>query len=101
MSFGGVGVDPASRRQRRVLATLGLLVGRSILLLGLPVVADLLVGVLQRGERHLMRAPFVTVVLVDGRVVCLRERLLGLRSGALQRARKLILDGLTGLGRLG
>ena len=46
--LGGVRVHPARRLPVGVLAAFGLLVRGPVLLLRLPVVADLLVGVLQR-----------------------------------------------------
>src|SRR3954466_3419803 len=66
--LAGVGVDAfvgraASARCRAGL--LGLLVRRALLVLGLPVVADLLVAVLHRRERCAVRA-FAFAVLGDG-----------------------------------
>ena len=96
-----VGVDAAGGRRGRVAGAvlLGAGVGRSVLVLGLPVVAHLLVGVLQGGERRLVRASLV-VVLRHRRVERLRERLLRLAARALQSARRLVLLGLAALGGL-
>jgi NNP family nitrate/nitrite transporter-like MFS transporter len=97
----GIGVHAPGRRRRGslrpVLLSAG--IGRAVLLLGFPVVADLLVGVLQRRERGLVRPLFVAV-LRHRRVVGLREGLLGLASGPLERARQLGLLGLAALRRL-
>src|SRR3954467_9390308 len=64
-----VRVDAPGRRQVAAAVTAGrLLVGRTVLGLGLPVVAHLLVGVLERGERGAVRA-LALAVAVDGGVV--------------------------------
>src|SRR5690606_39583710 len=80
----------AARGVRRGLETalLGALVRRPGLVLRLPVVADLLVRVLERRERHAPRTR-LRAVLLHRRVVRLGERALRLVVGALQRARDL------------
>src|SRR5438045_2803081 len=94
MLLGGVRVDTAGRWARRVTASLGLLVRWPLgaLVLGLPVVADLLVGVLEGAVRDAVR-PLAFPVLLDGRVVGLGERSLGLRVRPLDRAGQLALLG--------
>src|SRR3954452_10573057 len=67
----GVGIDAAGRltATSRIPARLGRLsIGRALLVLGLPVVADLLEPVLQGAERRAVGA-LALAVLVDGRVV--------------------------------
>src|SRR5690606_7851869 len=66
-------------------ALLGALVRRPGLVLRLPVVAELLVRVLERRERHAPRALLGAVLLPRG-VVGLRERALRLLVRALERA---------------
>src|SRR3954468_379974 len=67
----------------------GLVVGRALLVLGLPMVADLLERVLQRRERRAV-SPFPLAVLVHGRVVCRHPRVLRLLRRALQGGRQLL-----------
>src|SRR5215207_9786812 len=69
---------------------LGLRVRRALLVLGLPVVADLLERVLDGRPRGLVRAGLAVVGLL-GRVERLRVRALGLRGGALERAGQVFL----------
>ncbi len=84
------GVAAGSTPGLRVDATLRPLVRRTRGVLGLPVVADLLVGVLQRRERRAVRPLTLAVGLHCG-VVRLRPRPLRLVRRALQRAGHLVL----------
>src|SRR5690606_9088595 len=83
---------------RRLPATaptpLGALVGGTLALLRLPVVADLLEAVLQRGVGHTVGALLVALVLLVGRVEGLGEGALRLGGRALQRVREIGLAGL-------
>ncbi len=96
-----------SRRRRRGRAVgaraargLGVRGARAPAFLGLPVVADLLVGVLDRGPGDPAGAGVVVVGPLGG-VERLGPRLLGLGVAALQGARQLALPGPAGLRRLG
>src|SRR5206468_1684248 len=71
-------------------------VARPRLVLRLPVVADLLEVVLERGVRRAMRA-LALAVLLGGAVVRLRELPLRLGGRALERVRQLRLDRLSAL----
>src|SRR4051812_1692437 len=87
-SAGGLAAALAGRPTR----LLGLLVGGPLVVLGLPVVADLLERVLEGAERRAVGA-LALAVLVDGRVVGLDPGSLSLLRGSLQRRGKLLLSG--------
>src|SRR3954447_3800088 len=67
-------------------------IGRTLPLLGLPVVVDLLERVFQRGERRSVRS-LALAIGIDGAVVSLHPRLLGLLRRTLERAGNLVACG--------
>src|SRR5690606_37589335 len=90
MRLGGVGVDPTRGGPGGLAAaTGGLPVARALAALGLPVVAHLLEGVLQRRVRGLVGAPPLAVRLDRG-VVRLDPGLLRLPRRPLQGAGELL-----------
>src|SRR4051812_43176731 len=78
--FRGVRVDSAGRLTGSVTATLGLGVRRALgsLVLRLPMIPDLLVGVLEGAIGHAVR-PLTFPILLDGRAVGSAEPTLGFR----------------------
>src|SRR4029079_17494353 len=84
------GGRPGPPRGRRRAGRLR--VGGTLALLGLPVVADLLVRVLEGGERGAVR-PLALPVRLHGRVVRLRPGLLRLLRRAAQGGRQFLLGG--------
>ena len=93
MTFAGVGVHAPSGRPMRVKAALRLSVGGTILLLGLPAVAHLLVSVLE-GRVGNPVGPLLVPVLLSGGVVGLGVGTLGLGIGFLQGTGQFIRLGL-------
>src|SRR6266545_1834617 len=90
--LGGVGVDPAGRLATPPggrAAAGRLRIARALLALFLPLVADLLERVLERGERGAVR-PLALAVLLDRRVVRLAPGLLRLSGRAPQGAGQLL-----------
>src|SRR5690606_8381967 len=88
----GVRIDPARGVAVRPAPGLGgLLVGRALAALRLPVVAHLLVGVLERGERDPAGAATVVAVGLDRRVVAVHPGAPGLGVRALDGARHRVL----------
>src|SRR4051812_23400152 len=67
-------------------------IGRTLPLLRLPVVVDLLERVLQRGESRSVRS-LALAIGIDGAVVSLHPRLLGLLRRTLERAGNLVACG--------
>src|SRR5437763_132559 len=97
MFLAGVGVDSFSGGAVVVgTASLRALVRGALGFLGLPVIADFLETVLERGVGHPM-GTLLAAVFLGGRVMRLAERSLRFAAGPLQRAGQLTLLGLTTL----
>ena len=93
MFLRGVRIDALGGLPVGVAPAGGLCVRGACVVLGLPVVTDLLVGTLQGRVGRLVRA-LPVAVLLDRRVMGLGERLLGLLVGPLDGAGQLVLDDL-------